>query len=73
MSDTSNLLQVSAIAFDSAIDVTELSKFESLAVFPTEQEVYAATAAKVPVLIIHIELIFKFLRLQLKYSMSGNF
>jgi hypothetical protein len=73
MSDRSDLLQVSAISLDSPVDITELSELESLAVFPTEQEIYAATAAKVPVLIIHIELVFKFLTLHLKHSMSRNF
>jgi hypothetical protein len=73
MSDASDLLQVSAISFDSAVDVTELSELKSLAVFPAEQEIYAATAAKLTLAIIHIELVFKFLTFHLKYSMSGNF
>jgi hypothetical protein len=73
MSDGSNLLQVNAILLNSPVDITELSEPESLAIFPTEQEIYAATAAKLTVLIIHIELVFKFLTLYLKGSMSRNF
>ena len=45
MSDDSDLLQVSVISFDSAVEVTELSEFESLAISPTEQEIYAAPTA----------------------------
>jgi hypothetical protein len=68
-----NLLQISATSFDSAVEVTESSELESLAVFPTEQQIYAATTATLPVVIIHIKLVFKFLRLHLKHSMSRNF
>ena len=70
---TLNLLQVSAISFDSAVEVTKSSELESFAVFPTEQEIYAATTAKLPVVIIHIELVFKFFGLHLKHPMSRNF
>jgi hypothetical protein len=73
MTDCSDLLQISAIALDSPIDVPELSEFESLAVFPTEQKIYAAPTAKVTLVIIHIELVFKFVTLHFKYSMSRNF
>jgi hypothetical protein len=73
MSDLSDLLQVSAISLDSPVDITVLSELKSLAVFPTEQEIYAATAAKLTVLIIHIEVVFKFLTLYLKHPMSRNF
>jgi hypothetical protein len=73
MTGRSDLLQISAISFDSAVDITELSELESLAVFPTEQEIDAAPAAKVTLLIIHIELVFKFVTFHFKYSMSRNF
>ena len=69
----SNLLQISPISLDSPVEVTELSELESLAVFPTEQEIYAATTAKLALVIIHLELVFKFLTLHLEYSMRGNF
>jgi hypothetical protein len=73
MSDGSDPLQVNAILLNSPVDITELSEPESLAIFPTEKEIYAATAAKLTVLIIHIELVFKFITLHLKDSMSRNF
>lgn len=73
MTDCSDLLQISAIALDSPIDVPELSEFESLAVLPTEQKIYAAPTAKVTLVIIHIELVFKFVAFHFKYSMSRNF
>jgi hypothetical protein len=73
MSDGSDPLQVNAILLNSPVDITELSEPESLAIFPTEKEIYAATAAKLTVLIIHIELVFKFITLYLKDSMSRNF
>ena len=73
MTDCSDLLQISAIPLDSPVDVPELSELESLAVFSTEQEIYAAITAKLPVVIIHIELVFKFFGLHLKHPMSRNF
>ena len=73
MSDDSDLLQVSVISFDSAVEVTELSEFESLAISPTEQEIYAAPTATFSVAIIHINSSSSSFRFDLKHPMRRNF
>jgi hypothetical protein len=70
--DALNLLQVDALSFNSAMDITELSELKPSAILFTEQEVDPATAAQLASVIVHIELVHQFVMLDLKYSMSGN-
>jgi hypothetical protein len=70
--DVSNLLQIEALSWNSAMEITKLSELEPSAVSLTEQEVHSATAAQLASVVIHIELVQQFVMLDLKHSMSAN-